>query len=214
MKRDLSRPFSNDRDSKRSYNDQWGDNNKNESSSSSSFSSAFASSSKKNYNNHEENNNNSDSNKHESSSGGFGSIDWAAVRAQPLQNMNKFKDHPPVLKDFYVESPEVKAMTLEEVREFRKANFGIMVELFKKEDLTYGFGKYEEDKRTPEEIEAYLFENVPKPVRTIEQAFRSFPEILDECKRQNFRDPTPIQSQMWPILLKGKTRALKPAEFW
>lgn len=94
-------------------------------------------------------------------------------------------------------------MTLEDVKKFRKENFNIMVELFKKEDLTYGFGKKEEDTRTPEEIEKYLFDKVPKPVKTIEQAFRDYPGILAECKRQNFRDPTPIQAQMWPILLKG-----------
>lgn len=131
-------------------------------------------------------------------------IDWDSIRAKPLQNMDKFKDHPPVIKNFYDEDEQTKSMTLEEVKKFRADNFNIMVELFKKEDLTYGFGKKkEEDTRTPEEIEQYLFENIPKPVRSIEQAFRNYPEILAECKRQNFLQPTPIQSQMWPILLKG-----------
>lgn len=184
-KRESSRQFGFDRDSKRGPGDQW--KSQEEKKSNESFD--------------EQAKENTNDEKHSSP---FGKIDWAAVRAQPLQNMSKFKDHPPVLKDFYIEDDEVKNMTLEEVKQFRKANFDITVELFKKEDLTYGFGKYEEDKRTPDEIEAYLFERVPKPVRTIEQAFRSFPEILAECKKQNFCDPTPIQSQMWPILLKGK----------
>lgn len=61
----------------------------------------------------------------------------------------------------------------------------------------------EEDEKTPEEIEDYLFKTIPNPVKTIEQCFRRFPGIMEECKRQNFLNPTPIQSQLWPILMKG-----------
>jgi len=131
-------------------------------------------------------------------------IDWDLIRSQPLQNLNKFKDHPPVVKDFYVENPEITAMTREEVKAFRKENFNIMVELFKKEKLSYSLSaKVEEDTRTPEEIEDYLFQMIPKPVKKIEHAFAQYPGIMEECKRQNFINPTPIQSQLWPILLKG-----------
>ena len=94
-------------------------------------------------------------------------------------------------------------MTREEVIEFRKNNFNIIVELFKK-NLGYGLSSQkEEDTRTPEEIQDYLFQTIPKPVKSIVQAFSRFPEIIDECNRQNFLQPTPIQSQLWPILLKG-----------
>merc|ERR1712232_89486 len=45
--------------------------------------------------------------------------------------------------------------------------------------------------------------NVPKPVRTFEEA--SFPEyVLQEVARAGFREPTPIQVQGWPIALKGR----------
>jgi len=126
------------------------------------------------------------------------------IRAQPLQNMNKFKDQPDVLKDFYVEDPEISAMSREEVKQFRKENFNIIVELFKKENLSYSLTKKpEEDQRTPQEIEDYLFSMIPKPVKTIENCFSRFPDLMAECKRQNFLKPTPIQSQLWPILLKG-----------
>jgi hypothetical protein len=96
-------------------------------------------------------------------------IDWDAVRKAPTQNLSKFKDHPPVIKDFYVEDEEIKAMTKEDVIKFRKENFNIIVDLFKKENLSYlkKTNDDDEDKRTPEEKEAYLFENIPKPVKTV-----------------------------------------------
>jgi ATP-dependent RNA helicase DDX43 len=61
----------------------------------------------------------------------------------------------------------------------------------------------EEVEMSPEEKEDHLFSKIPTPVKTLKQAFCNYPEILDECKRQNFNKPTPIQSQLWPILLKG-----------
>merc|ERR1719217_2046138 len=45
--------------------------------------------------------------------------------------------------------------------------------------------------------------NVPKPVRTFEEA--SFPEyVLEEVARCGFREPTPIQVVGWPIALSGR----------
>jgi len=45
--------------------------------------------------------------------------------------------------------------------------------------------------------------NIPKPVRTFEEA--SFPEyVLQEVQRVGFREPTPIQVQGWPIALSGR----------
>ncbi|CAF0863426.1 unnamed protein product [Brachionus calyciflorus] len=135
------------------------------------------------------------------------SIDWNLIRSLPLQNMEKFKDHPPVVKDFYVEDSEITQMTRDEVKQFRKDNFDIQVDFFKKEDLSYGLSssnsKQEEKARTPEEIEDEIFKVIPKPVKTLEQAFGRYPEILHECQKQNFVKPTPVQSQLWPILLKG-----------
>ena len=46
-------------------------------------------------------------------------------------------------------------------------------------------------------------DDVPKPVLTFEEA--SMPEyILSEVLRCGFEHPTPIQSQGWPMALKGK----------
>lgn len=46
-------------------------------------------------------------------------------------------------------------------------------------------------------------DGVPKPCMTFEEA--SMPEyILSEVLKQGFDKPTPIQSQGWPMALKGK----------
>lgn len=45
--------------------------------------------------------------------------------------------------------------------------------------------------------------DVPKPVMTFEEA--SMPEyVLNEVLKQGFSNPTPIQSQGWPMALKGR----------
>merc|ERR1719272_2625196 len=45
--------------------------------------------------------------------------------------------------------------------------------------------------------------NVPKPVRTFEEA--SFPDyVLEEIARVGFKEPSPIQVQGWPIALSGR----------
>ncbi len=138
-----------------------------------------------------------------------GGIDWDLIRSQPLQNMNKFKDHPPVIKDFYKEHSDIASMSREEVKQFRKENFDISVSFFIKETLSYctSVVKNEEEEamktKSPEELDDLVYEQIPKPVKTIEQAFGDYPEVLDQCKKQNFMKPTPIQAQIWPILLKG-----------
>jgi len=64
---------------------------------------------------------------------------------------------------------------------------------------------------TPEEVAALHRElqvtlkgpNLPKPVRTFEEA--SFPDyILQAVKTSGFEKPTPIQAQGWPIALTGR----------
>merc|ERR1711937_457773 len=46
-------------------------------------------------------------------------------------------------------------------------------------------------------------QNVPKPVRTFEEA--SFPDyVLEEVARAGFKEPSPIQVQGWPIALSGR----------
>ncbi|KAL4625049.1 putative ATP-dependent RNA helicase DDX43 [Arapaima gigas] len=109
-------------------------------------------------------------------------IDWASIR----KNLHKYeamkwKGLPPIKKDFYMEDECVASRSAEEVKNWRKENNNIFVD-----DLQ------EQGKRL-----------VPNPVLTFEEAFRAFPGIMENIVRVGFTKPTPIQSQAWPILLKG-----------
>lgn len=44
---------------------------------------------------------------------------------------------------------------------------------------------------------------IPNPTITFQQAFAQYPAILESVQRQNFSEPSPIQTQAWPILLRG-----------
>lgn len=55
-----------------------------------------------------------------------------------------------------------------------------------------------EDKEVDESLPS-----IPNPVWKFEQCFADYPDLLDEVLKQGFTKPSPIQSQAWPILLKG-----------
>ena len=77
-------------------------------------------------------------------------------------------------KNFYIEHPDVAAMTEAEAENLRRDN-GISI----------------------------LRGSAPKPVRTFEEAsFPDY--ILDEVKYFGFKKPTPIQMQGFPVALSGK----------
>eukprot|EP00978_Attheya_sp_CCMP212_P025632 scaffold82814_cov52-Attheya_sp.AAC.4 len=80
----------------------------------------------------------------------------------------------PFEKDFYIEHPEVTKRPEQEAESWRAS----------KQIVVVG-------------------EGVPKPCLTFEEA--SMPEyILSEVLKQGFDKPTPIQSQGWPMALKGR----------
>ena len=80
----------------------------------------------------------------------------------------------PFEKDFYIEHPDVQARSEQDANTWR-ASKHISVQ----------------------------GQDVPKPVMTFEEA--SMPEyILSEVLKQGFDRPTPIQSQGWPMALKGR----------
>lgn len=80
----------------------------------------------------------------------------------------------PFEKDFYIEHPAVTARPDSEAAAWRASRQIVVV----------GSG-------------------VPKPCLTFEEA--SMPEyVLTEVLKQGFDKPTPIQSQGWPMALKGK----------
>ncbi|XP_035982518.1 probable ATP-dependent RNA helicase DDX43 isoform X2 [Fundulus heteroclitus] len=111
------------------------------------------------------------------------SIDWNDIR----QNRKKYeelkwKDLPPLKKNFYTEAASVSRLTPEEVVEWRKENNNIFVD-----DL-----KEDGEKRS-----------IPRPCRTFLEAFSAYPEIMENIERVGFVKPTPIQSQAWPVLMSG-----------
>lgn len=111
-------------------------------------------------------------------------IDWSKLNAHHENHQQeRWKNLPPIIKDFYQEDPEISNMNPAEVSRWRKANNDIQV------------------KRTFDEKPG--MRPVPNPVLTFEQAFQHYPEILQEIYKQDFKTPSPIQSQAWPILLRG-----------
>ncbi|XP_067242678.1 probable ATP-dependent RNA helicase DDX43 [Chanodichthys erythropterus] len=109
-------------------------------------------------------------------------IDWTALREnRDKYEAIKWQDLPTLKKDFYIEAKSVAARSAEEVKIWRKENNNIFVDDLK-----------DEDKRT-----------IPNPVCTFEEAFVYYPGIMENIVRVGFQKPTPIQSQAWPIILKG-----------
>lgn len=111
-------------------------------------------------------------------------IDWDKLNAfYDDQQKERYSKLPPIIKDFYNEHPEVAAMRPADVARWRRANNDIQV------------------KRTFDDKPG--LRPIPNPVITFEHAFQDYPEILAEIYKQDFKQPSPIQSQAWPILLRG-----------
>eukprot|EP00066_Takifugu_rubripes_P002169 XP_003963913.2 PREDICTED: probable ATP-dependent RNA helicase DDX43 [Takifugu rubripes] len=110
-------------------------------------------------------------------------IDWGMIRKKKDKYAEiKWKGLPPIKKQFYIEAESLSALMPEEVNQWRKENNNIFVDDLKKEG----------EKRP-----------IPKPCRTFLEAFQHYTEIMDNVKHAGFVNPTPIQSQAWPVLLSG-----------
>jgi len=113
-------------------------------------------------------------------------INWKELYQNCEANkMAKWKDDPDIVKNFYEEHDEVTAMSAAAVAEFRKQNNNIVVMDLK--DTAEG--------ESPRHI--------PNPVTTFEHAFEKHPDVLREIYKNKFVKPSPIQSQMWPMVLSG-----------
>ncbi|XP_053919575.1 probable ATP-dependent RNA helicase DDX43 [Cuculus canorus] len=109
-------------------------------------------------------------------------IDWASLRKNAAKyEAMKWAGLPPVEKNFYKESSRTASMSQEEVEMWRKENNNIICD-----DLKEG------EKRC-----------IPNPVCKFEDAFELYPDIMDNIRKVGFQNPTPIQSQAWPIILQG-----------
>ncbi|XP_055524645.1 probable ATP-dependent RNA helicase DDX43 [Wyeomyia smithii] len=113
-------------------------------------------------------------------------IDWDALNKQCDEaSREQWAKCPELIKNFYNELPVVANMSPDEVNEFRKENNNIVV------DRTF---------KDPEKPSA----PIPNPVRSFEEAFYEYPDLLAELDKAGFTKPSPIQSQAWPVLLKGE----------
>lgn len=115
-----------------------------------------------------------------------GVIDWDAVNKRCDEAIKeRWAKCPILVKDFYKEHPEVTALSPDQVAVFRKDNMNIQVA------------------RT---FEDQAKDSAPIPNPTIEfyQAFAEYPDLMGEIKKQGFKNPSPIQAQGWPVLLRGE----------
>lgn len=90
-----------------------------------------------------------------------------------------------MIKNFYEECDEVKNLSPDEVAKIRADNKGTTVDRVFKEN---------EKSSAP----------IPNPVWKFEQCFAKYPDMMEEIMKQGFTNPSPIQSQAWPILLSGE----------
>uniref|UniRef100_A0A0A1XEP5 RNA helicase n=1 Tax=Zeugodacus cucurbitae TaxID=28588 RepID=A0A0A1XEP5_ZEUCU len=112
-------------------------------------------------------------------------IDWDALKQKSKEaSAARWAKLPPLTKNFYKEDYEVANLTAEDVQRIRYDNNNITVSRVFKEDG--------------------VSENIPNPVWKFEQCFAAYPDLLEEINKQKFAKPSPIQSQAWPILLKGE----------
>ncbi|XP_059482913.1 uncharacterized protein LOC132201055 [Neocloeon triangulifer] len=103
-----------------------------------------------------------------------------------------------IIKDVYKEHPSVTNLTDEKVLEIRTLK-NLSVNLPKPEELSPLLRP-----DTPSvENDTQNQKAIPKPVTSFEQAYGDYPEILSEVQKQGFSEPTPIQSQIWPCIMKG-----------
>ncbi|TSK22713.1 putative ATP-dependent RNA helicase DDX43 [Bagarius yarrelli] len=109
-------------------------------------------------------------------------IDWKAIREnREKYETLKWKDLPPLKKNFYIEADTVAKRSAEEIRDWRKENNNVFVD----------------------DLKEYGKRPIPNPVYTFEEAFAGYPEIMENIVKVGFQKPTPIQSQAWPVVLRG-----------
>ncbi|XP_055919226.1 probable ATP-dependent RNA helicase DDX43 [Eupeodes corollae] len=113
-------------------------------------------------------------------------IDWDKLNKNAEEERAKrWAKCPKLIKKFYEESPEVANCSEEEIARIRSENNNTTVDRLFKENA---------DSSDP----------IPNPVWKFEQCFGKYPDLMDEIRKQGFEKPSPIQSQAWPVLLRGE----------
>ena len=120
-------------------------------------------------------------------------VDWTKMRRTDTSNdMTKWKDFPPVIKEFYAELPDIAEMPDEDVQALRAEKNNIVVSWFDPSAKS----DYEEKNQCRLTI--------PNPIYEFAHAFHNYPEIMNEIAKQRFTEPSPIQCQAWPVGLSGQ----------
>lgn len=104
---------------------------------------------------------------------------------QAAESAKKWALCPELIKNFYKERSEVQNMSAELVAAYREANNNIQV-----------------SRAFPDKPMGAV--PIPNPIMKFEQCFDEYPDLLGEIRKQGFEKPSPIQSQAWPVLLRGE----------
>lgn len=119
-------------------------------------------------------------------------VDWAKMRlADTTNDMTKWKDFPPVVKEFYKELLDIAQMSSEDVQALRAEKNNIVVSWF------------DSSMKDNQEKERNCKLSIPNPVYEFAHAFHNYPDIMNEIYKQGFTEPSPIQCQAWPVALQG-----------
>lgn len=89
----------------------------------------------------------------------------------------------PVLKNLYEEVHEIASLTEEEVANFRSSMNETSVKYMKESGGNV--------------------KPIPNPVLEFSHAFSNYPALLTEISQQPFEQPTPVQCQVWPVIMSG-----------
>lgn len=110
-----------------------------------------------------------------------GDFDWDQLIADSdIQSKARWAGLVDIKKDFYIEDSNVSDMSTAEAKAWRKENHDLEIK-----DLSK------------------LERGVLNPVKTFKEAFFHYPDLLAQVEKQGFAKPSPIQSQVWPLLMKG-----------
>ncbi|CAF1252655.1 unnamed protein product [Adineta steineri] len=120
-------------------------------------------------------------------------VDWNKMRRTDTANdMTKWKDFPPVIKEFYHELSDIAQMSTDDVEALRLEKNNIVVSWFDSS------AKEEYEKKNNCQL------IIPNPIYEFAHAFHNYPEIMSEIAKQGFLEPSPIQCQAWPVALRGQ----------
>jgi ATP-dependent RNA helicase DDX43 len=109
-------------------------------------------------------------------------IDWASLNvAYKEYEKNRWKNVKELQKCVYTEHEEIKKLSEKEVNEFKSAN---MIKVMTP-PTKHGDGAQ------------------PKPIRKFKHAFHNHPWLRTDIMLTGFSSPSPLQCQLWPILLSG-----------